>query len=115
MGATFKWHFFLKFPSGSPKIGTFVEFWIFKFSSNQTYLEHASELFYSHEKDLSNDVLNAPIGNHLTPTLRVFVVRIQIPNLTSNLFLKIITHAKGKNLSMQLPILHNLDASYINS
>jgi hypothetical protein len=47
---------------------------------------------YSPQKDLSNNVLHAPIGDHLTPALRGFVVKSQIPNLTPA-FLLIITHA----------------------
>ncbi len=47
---------------------------------------------YSPQKDLSNNVLYTPIGDHLTPALRGFVVKSQIPNLTLA-FLLIITHA----------------------
>ncbi len=46
------------------------------------FLEHARALYYGLQKDLSNDVLHALIGNHSTLTLRGFVVGNQIPNLT---------------------------------
>jgi hypothetical protein len=82
MGATSKWHFFLRLPSG-----TFVvsKLWTFISSSNQTYLEYAREIFYSPQKDLSNDVLHASIKDHLTPILRGFIIGSQIHNLTSKL------------------------------
>jgi hypothetical protein len=44
------------------------------------------ELSYSPQNDLSNNVLHAPIEDHLTPTLRGFAVESQIPNLTPALF-----------------------------
>jgi hypothetical protein len=53
-------------------------------SSNQTCFEHARAIFYIPQKDFSNGVLNPPIEDHLTPTLREFVVGNQIPNLTPN-------------------------------
>jgi hypothetical protein len=45
-------------------------------------LEHTRAIFYSPQKDLSNGVLQAPIRDHLTPSLRGFVVGSQIPNFT---------------------------------
>jgi hypothetical protein len=45
-------------------------------------LEHAREIFYSPQKDFFNNVLHASIKDHLMPTLKGFVVRNQIPNLT---------------------------------
>jgi hypothetical protein len=51
-------------------------------SSNQMCLEHAKEIFDKPQKDLFNNVLHASIGDHLTLTLRGFVVRNQISNLT---------------------------------
>jgi hypothetical protein len=82
--ATSKWHFFLGFPNGSPKIGTHViwKLWMFISSSNQAFLEHMKKPSYSPENDIFNSVLHAPIENHLTSTLRGFVVGTQIPNLT---------------------------------
>ncbi len=86
MGATSKWHFFLGFSSGSPKIGTFVvsKFWTLISFSNQFLLEHMKVIFYSFQKNLSKGVLHAPIEDHLTPALRGFAIRSQIPNLTPN-------------------------------
>jgi hypothetical protein len=52
-------------------------------SSNQTCLEHKRAIAYSPQKDFSNGVLHAPIKDHLTFALRGFVVKSQIPNLTS--------------------------------
>jgi hypothetical protein len=46
------------------------------------FLEHRTTITYSFQKYLSNGVLFAPIGNHLTPTLRGFVIGSQILNLT---------------------------------
>jgi hypothetical protein len=48
---------------------------MFKSSLNQAYFEHPKESSYSHQKDLSNNVSNAPVGNHLTPVLKVIVVK----------------------------------------
>jgi hypothetical protein len=50
-----------------------------------SYLEHEREISYSPQKDLSNGVLHAPIGDHLALALKGFMVRNQIPNLTPNL------------------------------
>jgi hypothetical protein len=58
-----------------------LKFWTFKAFSNQACLEHARALSYNHQKDLSNGVLHAPIGDHFTFASRVFVVRSQIHNL----------------------------------
>jgi hypothetical protein len=68
--------FFSRLPSGSLKIGTVValRFWTFISSSNQACLEHEKALFYSLQTDISNDVLHAPIRNHLTLALKRFVV-----------------------------------------
>ncbi len=64
------------------KIETLVvpKLWTLISSSNQTFLEHVKALPYSLEKDLSK-LYHAPIGNHLTPALRGFMVKNQIPNL----------------------------------
>ncbi len=43
------------------------------------------KIAYSPKKDLSNGVLHAPIRVHLTPALKRFVVKSQIPNLTISL------------------------------
>jgi hypothetical protein len=45
-------------------------------------LEHRRAITYSLQKYLSNGVLFAPIGDHLTLTLKGFVIGSQIPNLT---------------------------------
>ncbi len=84
LGTTSKWHFSLGFPNGSPKIGTLVirKLWTFISSSNQVFLEHMKKPSYSPQNDLFNNVLHAPIENHLTSTLRGFVVGSRIPNLT---------------------------------
>ncbi len=68
----------------SPKIGTFVisNFWTFISSSNQAILAHARALYINSLKDLSNGVLHILIKDYLTPTLRGFMVKSQIPNLT---------------------------------
>ncbi len=81
MGATSKWHFF---PSGSPKIETLIvpKLWTFIFFSNQTCFEHVMAITYSLQKNISNNLLHALIRDHLTPTLKGFVVKNQIPNLT---------------------------------
>jgi hypothetical protein len=55
-------------------------------SSNQAFLEHAREISYNPQKDLSNNVLHASIGDNLTFALRGFVVGNQILNLTPILF-----------------------------
>jgi len=39
---------------------------------------------YSIQRDISNDVLHAPIIDHWAPTIQGFVVGSQIPNLTPN-------------------------------
>jgi hypothetical protein len=44
------------------------------------FLDHARALYYS-QKDISNGVSHVPIKNHLTPTLKGFVVGSQIFNL----------------------------------
>jgi len=44
-------------------------------------------IFYTIQKDLSNDVWHAPIGAHLTFALKGFVVTNQIINLSPNPFL----------------------------
>ncbi len=66
------------------KVGILIvpKFWMFISSSNQNFLEHRTTITYSFQKYLSNGVLFAPIGNHLTPTLRGFVIGSQILNLT---------------------------------
>jgi hypothetical protein len=84
----------MTFFPGSPKIGTFIipKFWMFISFSNQTCLEHVIALSYSPQKDISNGVLHTPIKNHLTPALKGFVVKNQIPNLTPDLLKKTIIH-----------------------
>jgi hypothetical protein len=69
---------------GSPKIGTLIvpKLWTLISSSNQTFLEHAKKIFYSPQKDLSKGVLHSPIEDHLTPTLRGFMVESWIFNIT---------------------------------
>ncbi len=54
------------------------------FKSN--LLEHMREISSSPQNDLSNSVLHAPIEDHLTPTLRGFMIESQILNLTPTLF-----------------------------
>jgi hypothetical protein len=44
-------------------------------------LDHTKVIFHSPKKNLSNGVWHIPIGDHLTPTLRKFVIRNQILNL----------------------------------
>jgi hypothetical protein len=73
--ATSKRHFFLGFPSGSPKTNfyypkTLDDHIFFKLS----FFEHTMAISYSFQKDLSNSVLHAPIGDHLTLALKGFVV-----------------------------------------
>jgi len=51
-------------------------------SSNQVHYEHIKVVTFSPQKDIFNGVLHIPIGDDLTPTLKGFVVRSQIPNLT---------------------------------
>ncbi len=41
-------------------------------------------IFYIPQNDFSNGVLHALIRDHLTPTLKGFVLESQIPNLTPN-------------------------------
>jgi hypothetical protein len=82
MGATSKWHFFLRLPNG---ILVVSKLWTFIFFSNQIYLEYAREISYNPQKDLYNGALHAPIEDHLTPILRGFVVGSQIHNLTPKL------------------------------
>jgi hypothetical protein len=43
-----------------------------------------SKISYNSQKDLSNGVLHAPIGDDLTFFLKGFVVKSQVPNLTPN-------------------------------
>ncbi len=45
------------------------------------FLDHTKVIFYSPKKNLSNGVWHIPIGDHLTPAFRKFVVMSQIPNL----------------------------------
>ncbi len=87
-GTISKCHFSSGLPSGSPKIGTLVvpKLWRFVSFSNQVCYENAGAIFYIPQKDLSNDVRNAPIGPHLTPTFKGFMVRSQILNLIRTLF-----------------------------
>jgi hypothetical protein len=60
-GATYKWHFFPRLLGGGPKTRTFIvpKLWLFISSSNQTYLDHVNELFYSPEKNIPR-VYNTP-------------------------------------------------------
>ncbi len=51
------------------------------------FWEHASKISHNSQKDLSNDVLHAPVEDDLTLVLRGFVFRNQVLNLTPNLFL----------------------------
>jgi hypothetical protein len=76
MGATSKWHFFSRFPNGSPKTGTFVvsRLWMFISSSNDAFFEHAKVISYIPQKYLSNGVFHALIKDDLTCALRGFVV-----------------------------------------
>jgi hypothetical protein len=62
------------------------------FSSNEAYLELVRAIYYSPQKDLSNNVFHAQIGVHLTFALKGFVVGSQISNLTFDPLL-IIIHA----------------------
>jgi hypothetical protein len=48
-------------------------------------LEHARAISYRIQQDLFNNVWLAPIGAHLTPFLKGFMVGSQIPNLTFGL------------------------------
>ncbi len=48
----------------------------------KSYLFGTYKISYNPQKDLSSGVLHAPIRGHLTPALKRFVVRNQIPNLT---------------------------------
>jgi hypothetical protein len=49
--------------------------------SNQVYFKISRKISYSPWKYLSNGVWHSPIGVHLTPTFKRFVVESQIPNL----------------------------------
>jgi hypothetical protein len=79
---------------GVPKLGLllFQNFGCSYFSSNQTYLDHARVIYYSFQKDLSNNVHHILIGVHLTSTLKGFIVERQIFNLILASFF-IIIHA----------------------
>ncbi len=47
-----------------------------------------NKISYRHQKVLFNGVSHAPIGTHLTPAFKGFVVKNQIPNLSLIAFLK---------------------------
>jgi hypothetical protein len=51
-------------------------------SSNETCLEPKKVITYNAQKDLFNNILLAPIGDHLTLALNGFEVKSQILNLT---------------------------------
>jgi hypothetical protein len=67
----------------TPKIGTLVipKLWMLISSSNQNYLEHMRALSYNPKKDISKGVSHVTIRDHLTPTLRGFVIGSQISNM----------------------------------
>jgi len=74
--------FFSRLPSGTfiiPKILLLIYF------SNQACLEHAKEISYNSQRDISNGVWHAPIKAYLTPFLKGFVVGSEIFNLTIDL------------------------------
>jgi hypothetical protein len=52
---------------------------------NQTCLGHVKAISYNPQKDLSNGVSHTLIGTHLTLTLKGFVIKNEILNLTPNL------------------------------
>ncbi len=74
--------FFSRLPSGTfiiPKILLLIYF------SNQACLEHAKEISYNSQRDISNGVWHAPIKAYLAPFLKGFVVGSEIFNLTIDL------------------------------
>jgi hypothetical protein len=82
-GAKSKCHFLSKVP----KLGLLLS-WNFGRSyifQKKTYSEHARAICYSPQKNLSKGVLHYPIIGHLTPSLRGFMVKSQIPNLIPNI------------------------------
>ncbi len=72
-------------PKYSPKIGTFVISKTLDIHIFFNYLEHAMEISYNSEKNLSNSVSYASIRDHLIHTIKGFRVKNQIPNLTLGL------------------------------
>jgi len=82
MGVTSKWDFFLRFPSG-----TFIvpKFLLLIYFSNQACLEHAREISYSCQRDISNGVWHTPIKVYLTLVSKGFVVGSENFNLTFDL------------------------------
>ncbi len=69
---TLKWDFYC------PK------FWLIIYILNQACLEHAREISYSTQKDISNGVWQTLIKAYLAPTLKGFVVGSEIFNLNLN-------------------------------
>ncbi len=79
---TSKWHFFSGLPSETCII---PKFWLIIYISNQACLEHAKEISYSSQKDISNGVWHTLIKAYLTPALKGFVVGSEIFNLSLDL------------------------------
>ncbi len=69
---------------GVPKLGLLLSqnFGRSYISSNQVYFESARAISYSSWKYLSNDVYHAPIGLHLTPDFKGFIIKSQVFYLT---------------------------------
>jgi hypothetical protein len=55
------------------------------YSSKQAYLEHVNAISHSLQKYIFNDVLQVLIKDHLTLTIRGFVIISQISNLALDL------------------------------
>ncbi len=64
---------------GILKLWTFISF------SKQACLECTKEMSYNLQKYISNGVFHTPIKAHLTPSLKGFMVKSQIPSLTHDL------------------------------
>jgi hypothetical protein len=77
---------FFRTPKWKSQIGFFIvlKFWTFVFFSNQDNFEHARTIFYNFQKYFFDDVWHAPIRAHFTLVLKGFVIKGQIPILTSN-------------------------------
>ncbi len=82
---TSKCHFSPQLRNGNPKTGTLIvpKLWTLISFSNQVFFECAKTLSYSSLKYLSNNIQHTPIGLHLTPTSKGFVVGIQIAQFDS--------------------------------
>jgi len=94
--------FYQNFQVGNPKNEIFVvlKFWTFISSSNQTFLEHARALSHSLRRNLFNSVSHAPIGDHLSFTLKRFVVPPFFYHNSCISFLKHFRHLHFKTFPM---------------